>query len=119
MVTPHAVLQDYILKGRMMSIGTFMKAQYELVGFEVNFINRTVSNLSVIEKGGLVLCKDKLIEDFLIGTNLILKCLLNLVVNVRKESTCAVVSSQEIVAHFFGDIANKVVKQLKMGVSFI
>ena len=46
MVTPHAVFQDYFLKGRLMSIGTFMNAHYETVYAEMRLKNSTVSSIT-------------------------------------------------------------------------
>ncbi|XP_075240224.1 uncharacterized protein LOC142335298 [Convolutriloba macropyga] len=41
MVTPHAVFQDYFLKGRLFSIGTFMHAHYETMYVERQIKNST------------------------------------------------------------------------------
>ncbi|XP_075241339.1 uncharacterized protein LOC142336175 [Convolutriloba macropyga] len=39
MVTPHVVFQDYFLRGRLMSIGTFMEAHYETLYIQRNARN--------------------------------------------------------------------------------
>ena len=43
MVTPHVIFQDYFLKGRLMSIGTFMDAHYETLFFQATLKNSTVN----------------------------------------------------------------------------
>ncbi|XP_075261715.1 uncharacterized protein LOC142353367 [Convolutriloba macropyga] len=39
MVTPHVVMQDFWMKGNIMSVGTLMEARYERIAFDSNFKN--------------------------------------------------------------------------------